>query len=106
MLKPGAIPADIYNTVMGGISEEFKTNFMGYGTRQVKFLGHGVGLHIDETPVIANGFKEPLQENMVIALEPKKGMTGIGMVGVEDTYIVTPQGGRCITGGGCDIIVI
>jgi Xaa-Pro aminopeptidase len=106
LLRPGAIPAIIYNDIMLGLSEDFKNNFMGFGSRKVKFLGHGVGLHIDEFPVIANGFKEPLVENMVIALEPKKGVVGIGMVGVEDTYLVTPEGGRCITGGGSEIIAV
>ncbi len=106
LLKPEAIPSEIYNTVTSDLSEEFKENFMGFGTRQVKFLGHGVGLHIDELPIITGGFHAPLAENMVIALEPKKGIANVGMVGVEDTYVVTPQGGRCITGGGSDIIVI
>jgi Xaa-Pro dipeptidase len=106
MLKPGAVPSDIYDTVMGELSGEFKRNFMGYGARQVKFLGHSIGLHIDEIPVIANGFDDPLEENMVLAVEPKKGMEGLGLVGVEDTYIVTPEGGRCVTGGGCDIIEV
>jgi Xaa-Pro aminopeptidase len=91
---------------MDKLDDDFKQNFMGFGKRQVKFLGHGVGLHIDEMPVIANGFNEPLEENMVLALEPKKGISGVGMVGVEDTYVVTPEGGRCITGGGSDIIVL
>ncbi|OQB14987.1 MAG: putative peptidase [Firmicutes bacterium ADurb.Bin193] len=104
-LKAGSIPSDIYNKVMEGLDDNFKENFMGFKNRQAKFLGHGVGLQVDETPVIANGFNEPLTENTVIALEPKKGIEGIGMVGVEDTYIVTKDGGRCITGGGCDIIV-
>ena len=69
---------------------------MGFGNR-VKFLGHGVGLLIDETPVIAESFDEPLQEGMVFALEPKKGIENIGMVG-ENTFIVTAKGGECITG--------
>jgi len=106
LLKPGAIPAEIYNLVMSELDDAFMQNFMGFGNRQVKFLGHGVGLHIDELPVIANGFNTSLIENMVIALEPKKGLANVGMVGVEDTYIVTPDGGRCITGGGSDIIVV
>lgn len=106
LLRPGSIPSEIYNSMMGGLDDDFLQNFMGFGKRQVKFLGHGVGLHIDEMPVIANGFNSPLSENMVLALEPKKGLAGRGMVGVEDTYIVTPEGGRCITGGGCDIIVV
>jgi Xaa-Pro aminopeptidase len=98
MLKPGAIPSEIYNTIMESLSPEFQQNFMGYGNRKVKFLGHGIGLTIDELPVIAQGFDEPLQEGMVFALEPKKGIKDIGMVGIENTFIVTPEGGRCITG--------
>jgi Xaa-Pro aminopeptidase len=46
---------------------------MGFGTRRVKFLGHGIGLQIDEIPVIARGFDEPLQERMVLALERRRG---------------------------------
>ena len=106
LLKPGAIPSEIYNTVMDSLDEDFRENFMGFGSRQVKFLGHGVGLHIDELPIIANGYLTPLQENMVIALEPKKGIAGVGMIGVEDTYIVRPEGGKCVTGGGSEILVV
>ena len=106
MLKPGAIPAQIYNTIMGELSPEFLENFMGFGNRKVKFLGHGIGLHIDEWPVIAEGFYESLQEGMVIALEPKKGIAEIGMVGIENTFIVTAQGGRCITGNNPGLIPV
>lgn len=98
MLKPGAIPSVIYNTLMESLSPEFQQNFMGYGNRKVKFLGHGIGLTIDELPVIAQGFDDPLQEGMVFALEPKKGIQDIGLVGIENTFLVTPEGGRCITG--------
>ncbi|UWG95351.1 Xaa-Pro peptidase family protein [Dehalobacter sp. DCM] len=105
-LMPGAIPSVIYALVMNSLSTQFLQNFMGYGKRQVKFLGHGIGLNVDELPVIANGFDLPLQQNMVIALEPKKGIQNVGMVGVEDTYTVTPNGGNCLTGGGSDIIIV
>jgi Xaa-Pro aminopeptidase len=98
MLKPGAIPSEIYRTIMAGIEPSFRTNFMGFGDRKVKFLGHGIGLWIDEMPVIAEGFDEPLEEGMVFALEPKKGIPDIGLVGIENTFVVTPQGGRSITG--------
>lgn len=98
MLRPGVIPANIYSGIMAGLSEDFLTNFMGFGQRRVKFLGHGIGLMIDEYPVIADGFFEPLQEGMVLALEPKKGIKDIGMVGIENTFFVTPEGGQCITG--------
>ena len=98
LLKPGAIPSEIYRTIMAGLEPEFLTNFMGFGDRRVKFLGHGIGLWIDETPVIAEGFDEPLEEGMVFALEPKKGIPDVGLVGIENTFLVTPQGGRSITG--------
>jgi len=105
MLKPGEIPSKIYETVMASIPPERQDHFMGVSPgHRVKFLGHGVGLNIDEFPVIARGFDEPLEENMVIAMEPKYAVAGTGMAGVEDTYIVTKQGGECITGGGRDII--
>lgn len=106
LLKPGAVPAEVYQTVMNELSEDFKRNFMGFGQRRAAFLGHGIGLQVDEPPVIADGFREPLKEHMTIALEPKKGIPGVGMVGVEDTYIVTPDGGLCITGGGREIIAL
>ena len=104
MLKPGAIPSEIYNKIMNNLDTEFLENFMGYGNRRVNFLGHGIGLLIDEIPVIANGFNEPLKEGMVFAIEPKKGIKNIGMVGIENTYIVTPKGGECITGNNPGLI--
>ncbi|MDR2535633.1 MAG: Xaa-Pro peptidase family protein [Treponema sp.] len=106
-LVPGAIPAKLYQDLMSSLSSEELDRFMGVDNHhQVKFLGHGIGLNIDELPVIAKGFDEPLEENMVIALEPKKGVVGIGLAGVEDTYIVKPEGGLCVTGGGREIIQV
>ena len=98
MLRPGITPAEIYETIMGDLEPAFLENFMGFRGRTVKFLGHGIGLQIDELPVIARGFTQPLQENMTFALEPKKGIPGVGMVGTENTFVVTPGGGRCLTG--------
>jgi len=97
-LRPGAIPSEIYRNIMQELPKDFRENFMGFGNRRVRFLGHGIGLVVDEWPVIADGFNEPLQEGMVFALEPKKGIKGIGMVGIENTFVVTPDGGQCLTG--------
>lgn len=106
MLKPGEIPSNIYNTVIGKLSDYFLSNFMGFGERKVKFLGHGIGLVVDELPVIANGFDEPIQNGMVFAIEPKKGINNVGMVGIENTFRVTSQGGRCITGDSPGLIQV
>ncbi len=106
MLKPGAIPSEIYNTIMSNLDEEFLQNFMGFGNRKVKFIGHGVGLQFDEKPVIAEGFDDPIQEGMVFALEPKNGIDKIGMVGIENTFVVTPKGGECISGDNPGLIPV
>lgn len=106
LLKPGAIPSAIYTQVMAGLDPEFLEHFMGYGNRRANFLGHGVGLQIDEIPVIAEGFDEPLTEGMVLAVEPKRGVPGVGMVGTENTYLVTPQGGRSLTGSHPGLMLV
>lgn len=98
LLKPGELPSNIYNTIMDSLDGDFLKNFMGYGSRRVKFLGHGIGLQVDELPVLARGFDEPMREGMVFAVEPKYGVEGVGMVGIENTFIVTADGGVCITG--------
>ena len=71
LLRAGTRPSEVYETVIGGLEPAFLKNFMGFGDRRVPFLGHGVGLTVDEVPVIARGFDEPLEEGMVIALEPR-----------------------------------
>jgi Xaa-Pro aminopeptidase len=106
MLRPGAIPSVIYDEVISSLSPAFLENFMGYGKHTVKFIGHGIGLTIDEAPVIAKGFDEPVVEGMVFAVEPKKGIPDIGLVGTENTYIVTPQGGISITGDNPGLIPV
>ena len=98
MLKPGAIPSEIYSKPLEALDAKFLENFMGFGSRRAHFLGHGVGLQIDEPPVLAEGFDEPLAEGMVLSIEPKKGVPGVGMVGTENTYRVTALGGRSLTG--------
>ncbi len=107
-LRPGGIPSEIFNEVYKTevVSRKFEEHFMGFGSNQVLFLGHGIGLVIDEFPVIARRVDSPLQENMVIALEPKKGLPGIGLVGIENTFLVTEQGGEKLTSGSDEIRVV
>lgn len=106
MLKPGVSPSEIFGTIMDGSGLPIPENFMGFGDRRASFLGHGVGLLVDEVPIITRGFDEPLQEGMVLALEPKAGIKDVGMVGIEDTFLVTPSGGRSITGTNPGLIPV
>lgn len=93
-LVPGAIFEDIYDTVMDKFDVRYIEGFMNGG----RFLGHSIGLTIDETPVIARGFTMPVQANMTIAIEPKIALPGIGTVGTENTYLVTETGAVSLSG--------
>jgi Xaa-Pro aminopeptidase len=107
-LRPGAIPGEIFDEVDETIvrAEGFEENFMGYGSNRVPFLGHGIGLVVDEFPAIATKIRMPLKENMVIAVEPKKGLKDVGLVGIENTFLVTEEGGEKLTFGSDEIVAI
>ncbi|MDR6551918.1 Xaa-Pro peptidase family protein [Paenibacillus qinlingensis] len=97
-LQPGMIAEHLYLLALDQVQEAgLSANFMGYGADQVKFLGHGIGLEIDELPVLAKGFKYPLAPGMVIAIEPKFTFPGRGVVGIEDTYLITEGGYEKLT---------
>ncbi|MFW5498072.1 MULTISPECIES: M24 family metallopeptidase [unclassified Maridesulfovibrio] len=106
-LYPGTPVSEVYAKVMEQVAKEgFTEGFMGIGECKVPFIGHGIGLTVDGFPPIAKGFDLPIEEGMVFALEPKQGIPGIGMVGVENTFEVTADGPECLTGDDYDIICI
>lgn len=91
--RPGVLPGDLYQRLLDEVSASGHRNqFMGLGKDQVAFLGHGVGLELDEFPIIGPRFPYPLAADMVIAFEPKFFLPDIGMVGFEDTGRITPDG--------------
>ncbi len=95
--RPGVACADLYNLALRIASEEgLAGNFMGT-EQQAKFVGHGVGLQINELPVLTPRSKETLEEHMIFALEPKFVLPGIGAVGIENTYLVTSDGCEKLT---------
>lgn len=106
-LKPGAIPSKLwYECQQRVVQSKWADGFMGLGKNKVGFLGHGIGLAIDEYPVIAKGFDQELEKGMTLALEPKIGIVGIGMVGIENTFEVTASGGHALTGKNNEMIII
>ncbi|MFW9990642.1 MAG: M24 family metallopeptidase [Candidatus Odinarchaeota archaeon] len=80
------IPAvELYNLAHGIAKEKgFENEFMGYSS----FLGHGLGLEIDELPVLVKKQDSTLQEGMVMAIEPKIIFKSVGAVGIENTYVM------------------
>lgn len=90
--KPGAAAADLYAIALEMAKQEQLTDyFMGY-TQQAGFVGHGIGLQINESPVLAPRSRDVLQAGHVFAIEPKFVIPGIGAVGVENSYVVTETG--------------
>lgn len=90
--RPGIAVRDLYFRAMQ-IAEKhgFKDFFMGH-RQQSGFIGHGVGLELNEQPPVAPRCKIELKEGMTIALEPKFVIPGVGAVGVENTYVVREGG--------------
>lgn len=98
MLKPGVSCEQIYLHAMEMVKQSpYGPGFMGCGDSQVRFLGHGVGLELDELPVLARGFDIPLQQGMTIAIEPKIFFPDKGGIGIENTYLITDSGCENLT---------
>lgn len=96
-LKPGTNCATLYNETLAWAEEQgLPEGFMGYEENRVRFFGHGIGLELDELPVIAGRIDLDLKPNMVIAIEPKAFLKGIGAVGLENTYVITEDGYECL----------
>jgi Xaa-Pro dipeptidase len=67
--------------------------FMGNKGSQVSFIGHGIGVEIDEFPFLARGFNDQnLEPGMVFAFEPKVVFAGEGAVGIENTFYLADDG--------------
>ena len=105
--KPGVTPEELYLHCLDEAEKRgYAEGFMGLGENQVPFVGHGIGLTIDEFPPIAKGFDMPLEKGMVLAFEPKQGIRGVAMVGVENTFEITDDGCRCLSGDRYDMISV
>lgn len=97
---PGVACAEVYELAVRRAKEAgYETTFMGTAPMQVSFVGHGVGLEVDEFPILGRGWMAPLAAGNVIAVEPKIRIPGRGAVGIEDTCLVTAAGLEALTTG-------
>jgi Xaa-Pro dipeptidase len=85
---PGTPWGAVYNECLAlAVGMGYADSFMGAPGSQVSFIGHGLGIEIDEYPFIARGFDDMLLENgMVFAFEPKLVFPGEGAIGIENTF--------------------
>jgi Xaa-Pro dipeptidase len=105
---PGAVWGDIYEACLAlAVDKGHRDNFMGYKGSQVSFIGHGVGIEIDEYPFLARGFSEMVMEpGMVFAFEPKLVYPGTGAVGIENTFHLSENGLERLTFSNEDIVIL
>jgi Xaa-Pro aminopeptidase len=96
--RPGIPSGRLYQVARESAARQgYGAFFMGADERRVRFVGHGIGLELDEFPFLAQGQELPLQSGMVFALEPKLVFPGRGVVGIENTHLVTPEGVEQLT---------
>ncbi len=105
-LRPGVPCAELWEHAKA-IAEQARLGerFMGPPGDQARFVGHGVGLELDELPVLAPGLDAPLRTGQTVAVEPKFVFPGEGAVGIENTFVVTEDGGEKLTAAVPDRIL-
>jgi Xaa-Pro aminopeptidase len=97
-LRPGAHCEAIWMAAEAMAEEEgVADGFMGIGDTKMRFIGHGVGLELDELPILADGIQGQVPDGAVVAVEPKVVLPGYGVLGEENTYHVTSSGVRQLT---------
>lgn len=104
---PGTPAGHIYDLAIEQVRKSgYASYFMGHGERRVRFVGHGIGIELDEYPFLAKKQALPLEEGMVVALEPKLVIPGKGVVGIENSHVVTAKGLEQLTRFDQDIITV
>ncbi len=105
--KPGVTGGELYQLAVSLSQQKgYAEHLGGIGKDRVTFVGHGVGLELDEYPFLAKGQAMPLESGMVIAVEPKVTFPNIGTVGIENTYVVTERGAERITRGSDELRIV
>ncbi|CAH1648735.1 MULTISPECIES: Xaa-Pro peptidase family protein [unclassified Chelatococcus] len=97
-IGPGVLAEDLEKiaddvAVNAGFQGKFAFGYGGAGT----YLGHGIGLGVDEPPAICKGEKTFLQPGMVLTIEPGLYRTPAGGARIEDEVLVTTTGVEVIT---------
>lgn len=105
--RPGVTGAALWDHAAEIAAEAgLADNFMGFGRQKVRFVGHGVGLELDELPVLAPRQQQQLEAGNVIAVEPKFFFPGVGAVGVENTYAIHEDTVEMLTLTAEDLVVV
>jgi Xaa-Pro aminopeptidase len=104
---PGTITGELYDWVLRRVAASgWMEYFMGPEATRVKFIGHGLGIEVDEFPFIAQGQTLALERGMTFAFEPKFILPGLGVAGMENTYWVTARGLESLNTASEELVII
>jgi len=105
---PGISWGEVYDDCLAlAVRLGYGDSFMGSKGSQVSFIGHGVGIEIDEYPFIARGFKDMLLEvGMAFAFEPKVVFPGEGAIGIENTFYISNEGLKQLTYSSEELVIL
>jgi Xaa-Pro dipeptidase len=103
--KAGIDCTEIFSRAYGIVKKEgLEEYFLGHGDGKVAFIGHGLGLEINELPVITGRHSRILKEGMVFAFEPKFVLPPYGAIGIEVDFIVRKNRLERVTKNSIDIV--
>lgn len=99
-VRPGVRCGELYDRAWTlaqdlGLGDRFMR--LGNDPSPVPFIGHGLGLELNEPPLLAKGGREVLEEGMVVTLELETGGSPNEVTKLEDTLLVTSNGAEILT---------
>jgi Xaa-Pro dipeptidase len=107
LLQPGTPGGAVYERALEVATEAgHAERFMGAGDGRVRFVGHCIGLELNEPPYLAHGYTQALEGGNVAAVEPKLAFRGLGAVGVENSYLIGADGPVQLTGASEEPLVV
>ncbi|MGC9194141.1 MAG: M24 family metallopeptidase [Syntrophobacteraceae bacterium] len=107
LARPGAVSGQLYETVWQWAREAgWGKWFMGCQDPRITFVGHGLGVEVDEFPFLAKRQNLELQQGMVFAFEPKVIIPDVGIAGLENTYLVTSEGLQSFNEATEELVII
>jgi Xaa-Pro aminopeptidase len=107
LARPGAITGELYDAVWRWAREAgWAPWFMGSSDPRITFVGHGLGIEVDEFPFIAERQKLELRQGMVFAFEPKVIIPNEGIAGLENSYLVTNDGIESLNTATEELVIV
>ena len=91
LIKAGAIGLDVYKAAVNIIDKN------GYHGLFTHGIGHSLGLDVHDSTTLNPYGDFPLEEDMVLTVEPGVYIPGFGGVRIEDDIVVTKKGYKVLT---------